>query len=155
MLQYGLSPTEWQSVTTDNNYTIPVDHAPPLFAHANLLKESGFVWLRKVVGPTGWAWIKSVTGKGWNYRKGNTFIKLKLAQPDLVRSSHGSVFLTTHLKQGVFRCRGAGTDFYADKNAVNAGESSSEEVIVVDFKEAWGGMLRDFEDLFYATRLAN
>ncbi len=129
------------------DYTIPSDHTPPLFAHANLLKESGFVWLRKLLGSTGWAWIMSSTGRGWNYRKGNTFNELKLVQPHLVKASSGSVFPTDQLRQGVFRCRGAGTDFFAEDRATEASEGSGEGVVVVDFQEAWGGMLRGFEDL--------
>jgi len=155
MLQYGLSPAEWDSVTTDADYTAPTDHAPPLFAHANLLKDSGFVLLRKLIGPTGWSWIKSVTGKGWNYRKGNTFNKLKMAKPDHVNSVTGSNFLTKHMRQGVLHCRGAGTDFWVDRDVLNAAGEPDEGVLVVNFQEAWGGMLRGFEDMFYTSRPTN
>ncbi len=161
MPQYGLSPTEWNSLHIDADYEVPLDHAPPLLMHANMLKESAFTWLRDLLGPTGWAWIKTISGNGWNYRKGNTFNQIKQAQPDHVRSLSNSTFLIERLRHGVFPCRGAGTDYYTagdqsggDTDRVN-GITDGEGVVMTDFAQAWGGLLRDFEDLFYSTRSSN
>lgn len=44
MFQYGLSPDEWKDVAYEDGYAPPTDHAPPLFVHANLLKE-GESWM--------------------------------------------------------------------------------------------------------------
>lgn len=42
MLQFGLSSTEWRDLgSLDDGYLFP-EHAPPLFAHLNLLKHSGY-----------------------------------------------------------------------------------------------------------------
>lgn len=43
MVQFGLAPAEWIAVkdSLDPAFVPPVDHAPPLFLHANLLKHSG------------------------------------------------------------------------------------------------------------------
>lgn len=153
MVQHGLSAAEWDGLEVDADYEVPTDHAPPLFMHANMLKETRWLWVRDALGPKGWALIKTLTGKGWNYRKGNTFNQIKIANPDLVSSPTGSTFLTERVRYGVYKCRGAGTDLFTA--GVNQAEGEGEGVKLVEFGEAWGGVLRNFEDLFYSLKSTN
>lgn len=133
MLQYGLSPLEWDSLplgVLDAGYVPPSTHAPPLFVHANLLKHSGY-----------------------NNQRGNTFEAIKYALPDLVADENSSL-LKTDIRATVYDHGGMCVDIWDSAERAREGKGSIAEgdfergrVAIVDWKESWGGMLREFEDV--------
>jgi alpha 1,2-mannosyltransferase len=140
MLQYGLSPAEWEPLLPqlDVGFTLP-PHAPPLFAHANLLKHSGY-----------------------NNRRGNTFRELKRPRDDrLVLPSTSSAFSLSHaplftIRQTGLPIRGICADVWdakgsARERAEDAEVGAYEEgaVEVLPWTTAFGGVGRDLEEMYY------
>ncbi|KAL8281328.1 hypothetical protein RQP46_006362 [Phenoliferia psychrophenolica] len=135
MLQFGLSPTEWElpdvRKLVDADFTPPRDHAPPLFVHANLLKHSG--------GLNGW-----FAKNPFTYHRGNTFQTVKHVTPDLLQNSTSKVM--DRIRFIVYNHRGLCVDIWEEGAA--SGEVA-QAVTTERWEDAWGGMLRGFEDLFY------
>ncbi|GAA6001573.1 hypothetical protein JCM10207_006731 [Rhodosporidiobolus poonsookiae] len=142
MLQYGLSAGEWDPLraagAVDPSYIPPGDHAPPLFAHANVLKHSGY-----------------------SNRRGTTFRALKKATedrlfppPPLFRArSHAPL---AEIRQTGFTARkGMCVDVWDVREAGEGAEGADEgayergEVEVVKWEEAWGGVARGLEEMYY------
>lgn len=131
MLQYGLSGAEWTAVEDklDSDYSPPA-HAPPLFVHANLLKHSGY-----------------------NNRRGSTFSAIKYAVPDLTRSTISRLLLND-IRGAVYNHRGMCSDLW--DSAEDVGEGTGDQVdgafeqgrvAVIPWTAAWGGLLKNFEDV--------
>ncbi|ORY89342.1 mannosyltransferase putative-domain-containing protein [Leucosporidium creatinivorum] len=131
MLQFGLSADEWKSVEKlEEGYKTP-SHAPPLFIHMNLLKHSGYT-----------------------NRRGTTLRLIKMAQDDLV--SPQPELLLEDIRQTGLDVRGICADLWDAKGEAGEGDDDVEEgaydtgrVDLVPWKDAFGGMLKDFEDLYY------
>ncbi|GAA5887218.1 hypothetical protein JCM5296_004566 [Sporobolomyces johnsonii] len=156
MLQYGLSPDEWElegvkmllgeQEEGDEKWR---EHAPPLFVHANLLKHSGF----------------------WN-RRGSTFQSLKKPTDDRLfplassgTTSSSSRFASrpplSSIRQTGLPVRGICVDVWDASARGGAGESRELDdseggeyeagagVEVVGWNEAYGGLLRGFEQMYF------
>ncbi|KAM0753103.1 hypothetical protein T439DRAFT_346775 [Meredithblackwellia eburnea MCA 4105] len=131
MLQYGLSSAEWSYLDVDADYEVPKAHAPPLFMHANLLKHSGY-----------------------NNQRGSTFESIKAAFPDSTGYENARLMKDVRAKSENHRgiCFDLwDADFEAGEGNLVQLEGAYDlgRVHVFDFGESWGGVLRNFEQMYY------
>ncbi|GAA5910540.1 hypothetical protein JCM6882_008550 [Rhodosporidiobolus microsporus] len=144
MVQYGLDAgAEWARLRergeVDEGFATG-EHAPPLFAHANVLKHSGY-----------------------NNRRGSTFLHLKNPVDDRLFPPSFS-FLSpsdpplSSIRQSGFPHRGICVDLWdfsspggAGEREEGAGEGAYEkgEVEVLEWGTAWGGVGRGLEEVYY------
>ncbi|GAA5828697.1 hypothetical protein JCM11251_005841 [Rhodosporidiobolus azoricus] len=148
MVQYGLdSETEWERLrergeVDERSVREGRDggHAPPLFAHANLLKHSGY-----------------------NNRPGSTFLHLKKPVDDLLPRNASSLSPShpplSSIRQSGYSHRGICVDIWdADSPAGEGGPEGREAeagiyeqggVEVMTWVDSWGGVGRTLEELYY------
>lgn len=150
MLQFGLSADEWKAVEKlEEGYRTP-SHAPPSFIHMNLLKHSGYSASNPpaslALGENG------LTFSALANRRGTTLQLIKMAQDDLVFPQ--SELLLEDIRQTGLNVRGICADLWDAKGEAGEGGDDVEEgayntgrVDLVPWKEAFGGMLKDFEDV--------
>lgn len=157
MVQYGLdAEREWAHLRStgrlppraphdddDDNDEASKQHAPPLFVHANALKHTGYT-----------------------HRRGSTFITLKRPLEDRLLGPPSSASRWSRPAAPLEAIRQAGLPTHGicidvwDASARNgareqvedAREGAYEEggVAVERWEEAWGGLGRGFEEMYYA-----
>lgn len=122
MLQYSLSPSDWDQFPSANPSTTERStHAPPLFVHANLLKHS--------------AW----------YKKGEVWTTVKRMQDDKMGRN------TDHFRSTVYHSRnGMCVDIWDAFDTINPrkdGTFENGKVQSESVNTALGGVLSGFEEM--------
>lgn len=156
MLQHGLSADEWALVgdRLEDGFEMSQEQPPPLFLHANLLKHAGRSACR-LSFPLWTCLVANQLSTSTDNRPGSTFQSVKTPSTD-------PSFLESDLRFKVSMYRGMCTDIWdgslsLDGGAGNHGEEQVEgsfemgRVGIEDFKQAWGGLLRDFEEVSAAA----
>ncbi|KAG0144953.1 hypothetical protein CROQUDRAFT_108127 [Cronartium quercuum f. sp. fusiforme G11] len=138
MFQYSLSPSDWADAYPSFSISALSDsqkqHAPPLFAHINLLKHNV------------------------RFGRGETFKVLhRLAPSDLVSRSNLNVSdrVRTKVSSGKGMCIHYSIQDKSITQSVRPvnqpGDPSEAWVLEETWKEAWGGLLKDFESTYWAN----
>lgn len=140
MFQYSLSPTDWKTAFPSSLHatlsTSQRQHAPPLFAHINLLKHTG------------------------GFKRGETFDVLqRLAPNDLVTRSNLNI--SDQVRTRVIKEQGMCVHYAVENKSVveslRTNISGKDQSAVIndvwiveeDWKDAWGGLLKDFEAMYW------
>ena len=122
MFHYGLSPDDWRYFPeAEPDIETRLSHAPPLFVHANLLKHSE------------------------GYNRGQTFTAIKRYAYDKVdHTLERARAIVYYSYQGM--CVDLWDDFHGEY-ARPGGDYNNGDMLIENANDAFGGVLRDFEQM--------